>query len=217
MASGKAVGVSGIGVMMTSFGAILAYAAFTDQNPIEALKSIASGNPLAVSNIGKSYGRLVPIDRTSSSDVDELIDSLPGATASFPELVSGVSKYTHDIYSQSKRHQTGYSDCSSWVAKGMRAAGYDPPNPDTTYGFLRSKMWKKVSAKNAKKGDIVINSTHMVVYLGNGRGIGQQRTGVNVKTDAISNLFVGTGGGYVYLRYVGKSTGVEESNPQKAK
>jgi hypothetical protein len=199
MASAKAIGVSGIGVAMATSGAVLAYAAFSDQGLLEAIKSIASGKPKAIGTTGRFYAR------TSASSVDDSAAAEFGESsdASFNALVIGVSKFKSDRYSQAKRHQTGYSDCSSWVAKGMRSVGYDAPIPDNTLGFMRSKDWRTVSAKSAKRGDIIVNAAHMAVYLGDGKAVGQQNPSSNVRTGTVSSIMSGTGGSYQYMRYVG--------------
>ena len=212
MASAKAIGVSGIGVVMATTGAVLAYAAFTDQNLIEALKSIASGEPISVSSTGKTFTRInaTTVDDSAASEFGESSD------AAFNALVIGVSKYKSDRYSQKYRHRTGYSDCSSWIAKGMRSVGYDAPIPDTTLGFMRSKDWRVIPAKSAKRGDIIVNTVHMAVYLGDGKAIGQQNPSSNVRSGDVKSIMAGTGGSYSYMRYVGKKKASADTTAAKA-
>jgi cell wall-associated NlpC family hydrolase len=107
-------------------------------------------------------------------------------------VVTAAQKYVSDIYSQAKRTQTGYSDCSSFVDKALRDAGITPPSTwANTAIFRMSPEWRTIPASQVQPGDIAISAAHMVIITASGgtAGIGQQRTGVNVKTGTMATLF----------------------------
>jgi hypothetical protein len=189
--------ISGIGVAALSAGALLIYAGLSDINPLEALKQIASGSPKAVdtgshatpSGLGKASGS------TALDIIDDVVNSGVGPLSGLAAVA--YSKYGKDIYSQGKRGQEGYSDCSSFVSKAMRS--YVPGFPlMVTGGFLFNPDWTTISDKSARAGDVVVNGAHMVIIGGRNSygvlyGVGQQRSGRNVQIDSIKNLMTGTG------------------------
>lgn len=119
----------------------------------------------------------------------------------FPALVQAVQAYKGDKYSQARRWSKGYSDCSSFVGKGMRKLGHDM-GASTTFTYLGSSKWITVPSSQAGAGDIAVNAAHMVLVTGPGTAIGQQNPRRNVQTGSISELMHGTGG-YKIKRYKG--------------
>lgn len=200
--------ISGIGVAALSAGALLIYAGLTDVNPLEALKQIASGSPRPVdtgshatpSNLGKATGSTV------TDIISDAVNSSVGPLSGLAAVA--YSKYKNDVYSQGKRAQPGYSDCSSFVSKAMR--DYVPGFPlMVTGGFLFSPDWITVGDKEARAGDVVVNGAHMVIIGGKNSygvlyGVGQQRSGRNVQVDSIKNLMTGTGS-FLIRRYKKKN------------
>lgn len=197
-------GLSGLAVTGIAIGTLLAYAGFRGVSPLDALKEVMSGSPLGVSTGGK-YGR-----RAGGT----LMDVLTGDEAT---VAAAAQKYSGDIYSQANRTKPGYSDCSSFAAKAFRAAGHKDVGASwTTDSFLASPKFRKVSASEARTADVVVSaqgtgSAHMVLMLTGTQAIGQQRTGVNVKTGSVDTLFSASQkkAGLVYLRY--KGFGVKSS------
>lgn len=191
--------ISGIGVAAVSVGALLIYAGLNKTNPLAALKEIASGSPRAVST-----------ESTSTASTSLSGGSGPSSTPSKGSGgLSGLAavaynKYSGDQYSQAKRGQSGYSDCSSFVSKAIRA--YVPGFPlMVTGGFLFNPDWVTVGDKNARPGDVAVNGSHMVIVGGRNSsgalvGVGQQRPGRDVQVDTIKNLMTGTGS-YLIRRY----------------
>lgn len=124
-------------------------------------------------------------------------------TGPFPALVAAVQQYKGDRYSQAQRWQPGFSDCSSFVGKGMKALGLNPGG-STTLTYMASSDWYTVSRSQVGPGDIAVNSAHMIIVTGPDTGIGQENTRRNVQEGTIDDLMSGTGP-YVFKRYSGGS------------
>lgn len=121
----------------------------------------------------------------------------------WPELLDACLQNSNDKYSQARRWQKGYSDCSSWIGKGMKILGKNPGG-STTLTFLASKDWITIPKSQAGRGDIAVNSAHCVVLSGPNAAVGQQRPGRNVQLGTLTDLMSGTGT-YVIKRYKGGS------------
>jgi cell wall-associated NlpC family hydrolase len=194
-------GLSGIAVGTLAVGTLLAYAGFRGVSPLQALKDVMSGSPAGVSREGGSYGT------AAGSALGGILGDV--LTNNEVVVVAAAQKYKGDIYSQSNRTKPGYSDCSSFVAKAFRTAGHTDIGASwTTDSFLASSKFRKISAAEAHAADVVVSaqssgSAHMVLMLSSGQAIGQQRTGVNVKTGPVDSLFSASqkNAGLVYLRY----------------
>lgn len=119
----------------------------------------------------------------------------------WPELVEACLTGSRDLYSQARRWQDGYSDCSSWIGKGMKRLGKNPGG-STTLTFLSSTDWTTISRSQIGAGDIAVNSSHCVVVTGSQGAVGQQKPGRNVQRGAIDDLMFGTGS-YIFRRYKG--------------
>jgi len=124
-------------------------------------------------------------------------------------VVAGASANSGDTYSQARRTQPGYSDCSSFVDKALHSAGIKPPGATwaNTTNFRLAGDWRTIPASQAQPGDIAVSVGHMVLVTGAGgsSAIGQERTGVNVRTGSVASLF-GSGTKYVYRTYRGYSS-----------
>lgn len=119
----------------------------------------------------------------------------------WPELVEACLKNSQDQYSQARRWQAGYSDCSSWIGKGMKLLGKNPGG-STTLTFLSSPDWATIPRSQIGAGDIAVNTAHCVVVTGSSGAVGQQRPGRNVQLGTIDDLMSGTGP-YIFRRYKG--------------
>lgn len=99
------------------------------------------------------------------------------------EFINAAMKYKGDRYSQPKRMQPGYSDCSSLIYKALSDCGYlkDPGVTVTTYrmGVSGDGRFKKIPMTELQRGDILwggnyVNgkwSGHVAIYLGDGKTI----------------------------------------------
>jgi len=189
-------GISGVGIAVTTGGALLVYAGFKGMNPVQALKEISSGapSPLEAGSYGRAVGKAL---------TDNLV--IPSSSGGSSALVTALGRFQGDHYSQLKRWQPGFSDCSSFVGKGLKAIGIKPPGASTTLSYLSSPSWRKISRAEAKAGDLAVNTSHMAVFTDNSNGIGQQNQRRNVSVDTMTNLMSGTGS-FTCLRYVGSQS-----------
>lgn len=121
------------------------------------------------------------------------------ADGPFPALVEAVKQFQGDRYSQAKRWSNGWSDCSSFVGKGMKALGLNPGG-STTLTYLASSQWSDVPRAQVGAGDIAVSTSHMILVTGPDTGIGQQNSRRNVQTGTIKDLMTGTGS-YKFRRY----------------
>ncbi len=194
-------GISGVAVATATLGSVLVYAGLRGVNPVQALRDVAGGNPPPV--IG------TPTTVTPST----VGASVPAASSSGQRarVVAAAQSYSSDVYSQARRRQAGYSDCSSFVDKALRAAGIDPPGSPwaNTSNFRLAGDWTTIPLAQTQPGDIVVNSHHMILITGAGgaSAIGQQRTGVNVRTGPASSLISG-GVARTYRGYASTGSGV---------
>jgi cell wall-associated NlpC family hydrolase len=162
------------------------YAGFRGISPAQALRDVAGGKPPAV--VGS------PVTLEPSGDVVSAGGASPpsGLRA---RVVAGAQANSGDTYSQPKRRQPGYSDCSSFVDKALQSAGIKPPGSAwaNTANFRLAGDWTTIPLAATQPGDIVVNSHHMILITGAGgsSAIGQQKTGVNVRTGSASSLITG--------------------------
>lgn len=183
-------GISGVGVGVASAGALLIYAGLKGSNPLTALRDIASGQPTAISN-------------TSGSTLLQRSNPYSNGTlqTGYPPLLQAVSAFDGDHYSQAKRWQPGFSDCSSYVGKGFKSLGIPVPGASTTLEYLAWRMLTKISQPIAGPGDLLISSSHMAVVVDGLTAKGQQNSKSNVRTDTWKNIMAGSVSYGVY-RYV---------------
>jgi hypothetical protein len=175
-------GINGLSIGVTTVGVVLVYAGFRGVSPLTVFKEV-------------SGGKLPPVTGKPTTDPTTGAPALPSGFGDSRRaaVVAAAQKYTGDIYSQAKRTQPGYSDCSSFVDKALRDTGIAPPmNPWANTALYRiSPEWKKIPASQVQPGDIAISSAHMVLITsaGGASGIGQQKPNVNVRTGNMATLF----------------------------
>jgi cell wall-associated NlpC family hydrolase len=178
-------GINGIAVAITTAGAVLVYAGLRGVSPLQAIRDASSGKPPAV------IGKPTTDPDTGGTVAGGIIGAANDIRRSM--VVSAAQKYRGDIYSQLKRTQPGYSDCSSFVDKALKDAGINPPSSPwaNTALFRLSPEWKTIPASQVQPGDIAISAAHMVLVTapGGASGIGQQRPNVNVRTGTMRELF----------------------------
>lgn len=193
MANGN--GISGLAVAIATAGGILVYAGFRGVNPVKALRDVSSGNPPPVEDKKTDLG--------AYEMGTAVAGALPGIIGT--AVSAAAQKYVGDKYSQARRTQPGWSDCSSFSDKILTDIGIPPPVKwASTANYRISPEWKTIPAAQSKPGDIAISSHHMVLVTAAGgtAAIGQQNPRVNVRTGSVANLMGGQS--YVYKTYVGK-------------
>lgn len=183
--------VSGTAVALATAGGVLLYAGLAGKSPLASLREIATSGPSALPATGAAPA-------TSAGTTG------PAATG----LVAACMVNAGDKYSQLKRWQPGFSDCSSWVGKGFKALGIKPPGASTTGDYLLWSALSKVDASQAQAGDLLVNTSHMAVVTGPGQAVGQENPSRNVAQGTFAQIMAGTGS-YLVLRYgsLGSVTG----------
>lgn len=195
-------------VLLVAVGGVLTYAGFTNQNPLVALRAVSTGKP-------------APVRNTPSVDQTTFSRSAGGgvAMASYADVATGgglptlpqaCERFAGDRYSQTNRWANGYSDCSSFIGKGLKIIGVKPPAGSTTTSYLLSDEWKQVNKADAQAGDIAVSFNHCVVCYGDGYGIGQQNPRSNVKRGPVDELMFGNKP-YTILRYEPKAASTPKS------
>jgi hypothetical protein len=189
-------GVSGLAVAFAAGGGLLVYAGFKGLSPLGALKDVSGGKPSGV------------VDRSTSLQGADLSatptgGALAGATlgAQRQGTVAAAQRYAADKYSQARRTQPGYSDCSSFCDKIFTDVGIPTPVKwASTANYRISPKWVTIKLSESMPGDIAINSHHMVLITAAGgtSAIGQQNPRVNVRTGTVNQLI----DNYVVKRYV---------------
>jgi hypothetical protein len=193
-------GISGAAVAFATVGGVLIYAGFRGVNPLQAMRDIGGGKPPAVSS------QSTVLDGFGSA-VGDALGGVGKQLAGLSYVVSAAQRYTGDKYSQPRRQQAGYSDCSSFVDKALKDCGISPPFDAwaSTANYRMSPDWKTIQVSESRPGDIAISSHHMVLVTAAGgtAAIGQQNPRVNVRTGSVANLMGSQL--YVYKTYVGRA------------
>jgi hypothetical protein len=192
-------------VLLVATGGVLIYAGFSNQNPLTALREVASGKPSPVRNESSvdlaTYGMALGSNGVGGGIADvSYVDVTEGE--GIPALPRAAERYAGDRYSQTKRWSPGYSDCSSFVGKSLKAVGIAPPPGSTTSSYLASRDWKRINGADVKAGDLAVALNHMIICYGDGTGIGQQSRRTHVKRGTVKDLMYGNTP-FVYLRYAG--------------
>lgn len=115
------------------------------------------------------------------------------------KFIEAALKYNGDKYSQLKRMDKGFSDCSSLIYKGLRDSNL-LDNSQTTRTIStkymgadnpRDPRFKLIEMKDLQRGDILwggsyVNgswSGHVAIYLGNGKTFEAVKAGVQHMTN----------------------------------
>lgn len=190
MANGN--GISGLAVAIVAAGGILVYAGFKGQSPVGALRDISGGKPSGVTDRSTDLGGIA----------GATVGEAAGGVAAGAGVLAAAQKYRADKYSQARRTQVGWSDCSSFCDKILTDLGIPPPVKwASTANYRVSPNWVNVPLSQTKPGDIAINGHHMVMITAAGgtAAIGQQNPRVNVRTGTVKDLMSND---YVCKRYV---------------
>lgn len=197
-------GISGVAVALASAGAVLVYAGFRGVSPLQALRDATSGKPPGVA--------ANPTNISTANRDTGTGGSASGFTNSNlrNNVVANAKKYSGDQYSQLKRTQPGFSDCSSFVDKALKDSGINPPQSAwaSTANFRLSPDWRTIPFAQAQPGDIAISATHMVLITSAGgqTAIGQQNPKRDVQEGTTKDLMANTGT-YVWKTYKGYGGG----------
>jgi len=199
-------GISGVAVALATAGGVLLYAGFQGQNPVQALKDITAGKTKALEPGTVSFTN----DPTSLGSGGGAVPagwSGGGAGSGIgARIVAAAMTHRGERYSQTRRWQSGYSDCSSFVGKALKDVGITPPGGSVTGSYLVWGKLKTVSRDAIQAGDILCSPGHVAIAVSPAQAIGQQSSRTNVKLDSIENIMWGNPS-WVPRRYVGAAPG----------
>ena len=112
------------------------------------------------------------------------------------KFIAAAMKYKGDTYSQLKRMEKGYSDCSSLIYKALRDSGLLDTSETTrtiSTKFMRDgdPRFKQIPESQLKRGDILWGQDntpqyggHVAIYLGDGKTLeARVREGVDYNKD----------------------------------
>ena len=116
-----------------------------------------------------------------------------------PALVRAALGHAGERYSQTRRWDSGFSDCSSFVGKSLRDIGIAPPPLSLAASYVAWPKLAKVPRSAVAIGDLIANVNHIIIATGPNDAIGQQNSNQNVQRGKIENLMWGTGA-FVCLR-----------------
>lgn len=112
-------------------------------------------------------------------------DSKVNSVNKVSKNVVGVESFINEAlkmngwaYSQEKRMQNGFVDCSSLVVRAMVKSGFTGNNANlTTYSMPSDSRFYEVPMSQMSRGDILWTNDHMEIYMGNGTTFGAFRPG----------------------------------------
>jgi hypothetical protein len=192
--------VNGMALGGITAGAVLVYAGLRGVNPLAGLREIVSGRPGAVSTAPAFTTTAATGAGSVAGDALGVVGSTIGAGGGQgAALVVAAQQFAGDRYSQARRWQDGYSDCSSFVGKAFKAIGIAPPPLSVTTTYLAWTRAVKIPRAQLQGGDLCVNTAHMVLAAGANSAIGQENPRDNVQRGTPEQL-MGTSD-FVCLRY----------------
>jgi cell wall-associated NlpC family hydrolase len=211
-------GISAPAVAITTAGALLMYIGIRNVPVLEGLRQVAAGKlPAARPKPGALVGSLADSLAAGAGALaagggigePEAGASSFNGSGPFPQLVQAAQQFAGDRYSQGRRWDTGYSDCSSFVGKSFKALGITPPGASVTTSYLAWGQLTKIDRSQVGAGDLICNTGHIIIATGNATGIGQENSRLNVEQGSIESLMGGAP--FVCLRYVGPRGGAQSA------
>lgn len=122
-----------------------------------------ANDPRRISEAQKAYGQFKNWQPSQAGTTT----ASGGKTSAFLRYVTAQEGTP---YSQEQRMSGAYHDCSSLVLRGMRAAGLDTTGANlTTRTIAQDSRFVQISKAQLRQGDILWQSGHMAVYMGNGK------------------------------------------------
>jgi cell wall-associated NlpC family hydrolase len=197
--------ISAGGVGLAAMGGILVWGGLANASPLSVLRDLVAGKPTQIAvgaqGAGPQVGDTgaVGVQGSATSAANNVAaKSIPGVSSIGAEIVAGAMQYKGDLYSQTKRAQDGYSDCSSFVSKALIAAGIAPcGNPGSLPTTAQYALWSalySVTDGTAQPGDILLApGVHIAIVMGPNSAIGQENPQINVRTGSFNSIMAGTG------------------------
>lgn len=115
---------------------------------------------------------------SSNSNTSHYVAPSTSTSSATPEgFINEALKMQGWTYSQSKRMQHGFVDCSSLVGRALANAGLGSSHM-TTGSMTSDSRFYQVPMSQIKRGDVLWNSGHMEIYMGGNSTFGAFRPGV---------------------------------------
>lgn len=95
------------------------------------------------------------------------------------------------LYSQAKRLQPGYYDCSSAVMRAYQSVGLLPTRGYnlTTRSIHTDPHFQEININQLQPGDVAWKNGHMEMYVGNGKTLGAHKPGTPLGYAPLGNRF----------------------------
>lgn len=197
----KGGGISGVAVAMATAGAFLVYIGIRDIPVLDGLREITLGKLPAPRNKAASTAAAAKQALYAGGGTGTAVQTglTTGSTSS--SLVAAALTHKDEKYSQLRRFQTGYSDCSSFVGKSLTDTGITPPAGSVTGSYLVWGQMTTIPRSQLAAGDICVNGGHMIIAMSNSTGIGQQNGRRNVVIgESVETMMPGA---FICRRYTG--------------
>ena len=141
----------------------------------------------------KGYVYGIYVGKSASSSKTTAKKTTTASSSSYrTKAVSYAKRRVGDKYSQSRRDQKGYADCSSLMRDAYKSASGKYIG-NTTYEqleLMHSYLYSISSVRQATVGDLVFHqngSNHVGIYLGNGKVLHASQTAGKVKISTFSS------------------------------
>lgn len=147
------------------------------QNEINELFATAE-NALSRS-VEQPYSGSVTYDSTQVASNDQAQVVVPSAGANVEAFLSQAVAMSGWEYSQSRRWEYGFADCSSIVVRALINSGQTSDHSNlTTFSIGSDPRFYQVPFESMQRGDILVTDGHMEIYMGNGQTFGAFQPGV---------------------------------------
>lgn len=201
-------GISGLAVGLAAAGGLVMYAGFKGISIVDAIRSVSTGKPAGVSNTGIS---IAGVDLGTG----DLTEYGPGKASNVTgSVAAAASPYLKDKYSQVKRRDSGWSDCSSFVYKIMRDMGSPPTVAwSNTTNYHVDPRLRTIPTAQGMEGDLALSAGHVMILTGGGGtnapAFGQQNPRENVVSGTLAEYMPKP---YVIKRYVSNTKSTQVGN-----
>lgn len=199
--------VSAGGVTLAALGGLAIWSGLANSSPLHTLTSLFAGSPVKIGTPNGptivDAGSTTTSSGTSGGGVGPAGTVVPGVSNTGTLVLAATNQFAGDQYATAlsgKRNDPGWSDCSSFVAKCMIAAGIAHPagwtggNYPTTVSFGAWGALKGVTDGTVEPGDILlVPGAHMALVIDANNAIGQENPSVNVRTGSWASIMMGTG------------------------
>jgi cell wall-associated NlpC family hydrolase len=193
----QSAGISGRALGLATAGGILVYAGLRGESPLESLRGILTGSPAPVPK-GTPVELVLP---SAGSGGSGTLGVEPGSSAIASKAASIALRQVGKPYRWGASGPDRF-DCSGLISYAYRQAGSNIGRL-TSWGFMISPRFKKISRGQVKAGDVLWKPGHVALAISSSALVEAPRTGIPVRTRAITGFSA-------YLRYAPGNLGSEK-------